>query len=85
MLRTLKENPEIELEVRGYTDNQGREAFNRTLSQNRADAVKAWLVERGIDGARLTGKGFGPDNPVADNTTAEGRAENRRIEFFRLK
>jgi len=85
VLRTLQENPEIEVEVRGHTDNQGMAEANRALSQRRADTVKAWLTERGIDAARIRTKGFGPDQPVADNATPEGRAQNRRIEFFRLK
>ena len=85
VLRTLNDNPEIALEVRGYTDNQGRDAFNRTLSQKRAEAVRTWLIEHDVDASRLQAKGFGPDNPVADNATEEGRAQNRRIEFFRLK
>ena len=85
VLSTLKDNPEIEVEIRGYTDNQGEPEMNRDLSQRRADTVKAWLVERGIAAGRVQTRGFGPDNPVADNGTPEGRAQNRRIEFFRLK
>jgi outer membrane protein OmpA-like peptidoglycan-associated protein len=85
VLRTLLENPEVEVEIQGHTDNQGKAAMNRDLSQRRADTVKAWLVERGVAPERMTTKGFGPDQPVADNTTPEGRAQNRRIEFLRLK
>ena len=85
VLRTLQENPEIEVEIQGHTDNQGKAQMNRSLSQSRADTVMAWLVERGIEPARMRTKGFGPDQPVADNATPEGRAQNRRIEFLRLK
>jgi outer membrane protein OmpA-like peptidoglycan-associated protein len=82
---TLADNPDITVEIRGYTDNVGGRRTNTRLSQRRADAVKAWLVARGIDATRVTAKGFGPDNPVAPNTTPEGRQQNRRIEFFRIK
>lgn len=85
VLRTLQENPEIEVEIQGHTDDQGKAQMNRELSQARADAVMAWLVERGIEPARLRTKGFGPGQPVADNATPDGRAQNRRIEFLRLK
>jgi outer membrane protein OmpA-like peptidoglycan-associated protein len=85
VLRTLLENPEVEVEIQGHTDNQGKAAMNRDLSKRRADTVKAWLVERGVAPDRMTSKGFGPDKPVADNATPEGRAQNRRIEFLRLK
>ena len=84
VLRTLQENPEITLQIQGHTDNQGKAQLNRELSQRRADTVKAWLVEHGVEAARLEAKGFGPDKPLVDNGTADGRARNRRIEFLRL-
>ncbi|KAF1022030.1 MAG: putative lipoprotein YiaD [Paracidovorax wautersii] len=65
----------------GHTDNSGDRQLNLTLSQARADAVKGYLVDKGIDPARLTTSGVGPDQPVAANDSAEGRAKNRRIEF----
>jgi outer membrane protein OmpA-like peptidoglycan-associated protein len=84
-LAALKENPEVMVEVRGYTDNVGAATANRKLSLRRAEAVRAWLAEKGIPVDRIGVKGFGPANPIGDNATAEGRAMNRRIEFFRTK
>jgi outer membrane protein OmpA-like peptidoglycan-associated protein len=84
VVRTLRDNPEIEVEIRGYTDNTGPYEYNLTLSQQRADSVKQYLVDNGIAEYRIGTKGFGPENPVASNDTREGRAKNRRIEFFRL-
>ncbi|MDZ7290156.1 MAG: OmpA family protein [candidate division KSB1 bacterium] len=82
---TLNENPEIEVEIQGHTDDRGSRAANMKLSQLRADAVKAWLVKKGIAASRITTKGYGPDKPIASNSTPEGRQKNRRIEFARLK
>jgi outer membrane protein OmpA-like peptidoglycan-associated protein len=82
---TLSENKDLQVEIRGYTDNVGNRKSNLRLSQRRADAVKAWLVKKGISGDRIGAKGYGPDNPVASNKTAEGRQKNRRIEFFRTR
>lgn len=82
---TLIDNPEIYVEIQGHTDNRGKRSTNIRLSQRRADAVKAYLVGKGIESFRITAKGYGPDRPVAANTTEYGRSKNRRIEFFRLK
>ncbi|HUL43791.1 MAG TPA: OmpA family protein [Bacteroidota bacterium] len=82
---TLKQNPAITVEIRGFTDNTGSKKKNMKLSQDRADAVKNYLVTKGISGDRITTKGFGPDQPVASNATKEGKQKNRRIEFFRTK
>jgi OmpA-OmpF porin, OOP family len=68
-------------EVIGHTDDVGAHDANMTLSAARADAVKAYLVSKGIPAADLLTSGAGPDRPVTTNTTAEGRARNRRIEF----
>jgi len=82
---TLAQNPEITVEIRGYTDNVGKKSSNIKLSQRRADSVRDHLVSKGIAAERITAKGFGPENPIAPNTTAAGRQQNRRIEFFRTK
>jgi len=82
---TLQLNPEIEVIIEGYTDNTGSRAFNMKLSSKRANAVKQWLIDKGINSERMAAKGLGPDSPVAPNDTKEGRQKNRRIEFVRVK
>jgi len=67
--------------IEGHTDSSGDPVLNQNLSQSRARAVQNYLVANGIDEPRLDAVGFGPDRPVADNETEEGRALNRRIEF----
>ncbi|MEM6616038.1 MAG: OmpA family protein [Pseudomonadota bacterium] len=73
--------PGVSMTVEGHTDAQGSAASNMTLSQNRAEAVVARLIEKGIESNRLTATGFGETRPIADNGTDDGRARNRRIEF----
>ncbi len=77
----LKKNPQYMVEIQGNTDNTGAMAWNMQLSLMRADAVKAYLVSNGVAGGRLTTKAFGPNEPIAPNNTAEGRARNRRVDF----
>jgi hypothetical protein len=77
--RALTSNPDVHVMVNGYTDNVGSANGNLRLSQERAEAVVADLVRRGISENRLTARGFGEENPVADNGTADGRAKNRRV------
>lgn len=81
----FSKHPEIFVEIQGHTDNTGSKKLNTKLSQDRADAVKAWLTSKGIAAERITTVGYGPDKPIAPNTTSEGRQKNRRIEFFRTK
>ncbi len=78
VVKSLNENPTYMLEIEGHTDNVGKDEYNMTLSEKRAAAVKAYLVKKGIDPARLTSKGYGETQPIADNKTAKGRAKNRR-------
>lgn len=76
----LKQYPSTSAEIQGHTDSSGKKASNDTLSQQRADAVKAVLVnEFGVDASRVSAKGYGSSQPVADNKTAEGKAQNRRV------
>jgi OOP family OmpA-OmpF porin len=81
---TLKANPDSRVEVAGHTDNTGSEALNARLSQQRAEAVRDYLIAQGAGSGRLTAKGYGADKPVADNATAAGRAKNRRVELHIL-
>jgi len=80
--QVMKDHPEItKIEIQGHTDNQGPAALNRNLSRARANAVLKALVSRGIAANRMTSKGYGPDKPVAENDTPEGRQSNRRVQF----
>ena len=81
----LQSHPELKILIEGHTDNSGVAAHNQTLSEQRAAAVKAYLVGKsGIDGARLQSQGFGATKPAASNATAEGRQSNRRVELVKL-
>jgi outer membrane protein OmpA-like peptidoglycan-associated protein len=75
---------EDKVEISGYTDNVGKAADNQILSQNRANTVRAYLLMKGISPDRVTAVGYGMSNPIDDNSTAEGRANNRRIEVKTL-
>ncbi|SEL51025.1 OmpA family protein [Stigmatella aurantiaca] len=81
----LKSRPGVSLRIEGHTDNTGPEQLNRSLSQERAEAVRAYLIQRGIAGSRLEARGYGPSRPVASNDTPEGQSENRRVEFIITK
>ncbi|MEM7153547.1 MAG: OmpA family protein [Myxococcota bacterium] len=71
----------VKVEISGHTDSKGKRDKNMALSQSRADAVKDYLVDKGVDASRITTRGAGPDEPIADNKSKRGRAQNRRIEF----
>ena len=85
VIKLLSENPEVALKLSGYTDNTGNAATNLQLSKDRAQAVKAYMVGKGISENRLEADGFGIANPRADNNTREGRALNRRVEMEIVK
>ena len=75
----LKKYPRLRIELQGHTDSTGADAYNMQLSQKRAESVRAHLIEQGVIPSQLTANGYGETQPVADNTTAEGRATNRRV------
>jgi len=85
LILLLQKNTSLVVEIAGHTDNQGGEAYNLTLSQNRSNSVKQYLVSAGIPEKRIVARGYGETKPIADNTTEEGRALNRRTEFIILK
>lgn len=77
----LKDNPTVEIELSGHTDNIGSDDYNLNLSQKRADAVKTYFVSKGVDAEKVTSKGYGKSKPIASNMTDSGREQNRRVEF----
>lgn len=81
---SLNANPEVRIEIAGYTDNTGSMGINMSLSQARAAAVRAYLASKGVRPDRMVARGFGPANPVAPNATPQGRAQNRRVELHKL-
>ncbi len=78
----IKGNPDANITIEGHTDSQGQRAYNMDLGQQRADAVKSQLVARSVAADRIKAIGIGPDRPLAENKTAEGRANNRRVEII---
>jgi OOP family OmpA-OmpF porin len=82
--RSLKEWPEVRVEIGGHTDDTGTDEYNVELSQRRADAVRDYLMKKGINGSRLVAQGYGKTDPINTNGTEEGRAQNRRVELRRL-
>jgi outer membrane protein OmpA-like peptidoglycan-associated protein len=81
--QSLVANPDVKVEVAGHTDNTGPRTLNERLSTERAEAVKAFLVEHGVEADRMEVHGYAWDQPVASNKTASGRAQNRRVELRR--
>lgn len=81
VVKIMKDNPDLKLTIDGHTDNVGKPEKNQVLSENRAAAVKKYLAGKGIEESRLTSAGHGQDQPIADNKSAKGRAQNRRVEL----
>ncbi|MDZ7594823.1 MAG: OmpA family protein [Thiobacillus sp.] len=84
-VEALKAWGDVNIEVAGHTDSMGSDAYNMRLSKQRAEAVRNFLISRGVAADRLTAKGYGEAQPVADNATEEGRFKNRRVELVPLK
>ncbi len=81
IVKVMNENPSYKLSIKGHTDNAGKADKNQKLSEDRANAVKDYMVKKGVDEKRMTAQGFGQDKPVASNSTKAGKAKNRRVEF----
>ena len=84
IVQLMTENPDLKFSVEGHTDSTGNAASNQTLSEQRSQAIVDKLVELGISADRLTAVGKGQNSPIADNSTDEGRAKNRRVEFVKM-
>ncbi len=80
-IETLRENPNARVKIAGFTDDVGTEEHNQGLSERRASAVLEYLMNGGVEAHRLASVGYGPSNPVADNSTSDGRSQNRRVEL----
>jgi outer membrane protein OmpA-like peptidoglycan-associated protein len=81
LVKVMKDYPDLNVVIEGHTDNVGSDAYNKKLSQRRADAVKKYMVDKGgIDANRLKAEGFGESKPIASNETKEGQQQNRRVE-----
>ncbi|MEF3193254.1 MAG: OmpA family protein [Halothiobacillaceae bacterium] len=79
---TLRQYSQTRIEIAGHTDSTGSAAYNQRLSENRANAVRSYLANRGVAPERMFAVGYGPSRPIASNATAEGRAQNRRVEII---
>jgi outer membrane protein OmpA-like peptidoglycan-associated protein len=80
----MKEHPDLRFSVEGHTDSDGDDAFNMELSDKRAESVKSTMISMGIAADRLESKGLGESMPITDNSSPEGKANNRRVEFVKL-
>ncbi|MCA9697049.1 MAG: OmpA family protein, partial [Myxococcales bacterium] len=83
VVTVMNSNPDITIEIGGHTDSKGSDKYNKKLSQKRVDSVRQYLIDKGIKDTRVTAVGYGEDVPIDTNRTAEGRANNRRVEFNR--
>lgn len=81
---SLMENPDTDVKIYGHTDSTGSDAINNPLSERRAESVYNYLISRGVAGTRIISEGFGSTQPISDNSTVAGRAQNRRVEVFIL-
>ena len=84
VLSYLRNNPGVRIRIEGHCDTSGDTSLNPALSQSRADSVRDWLIERGIDSLRLWAEGMSHNYPIADNNTAAGQAKNRRVELVKV-
>jgi len=82
-VQLLQTNDRLNATIEGHTDSNGSDAYNLRLSQRRADAVRQYLVDKGVNASRLAAVGRGESQPIADNATTEGRAQNRRVLLIR--
>ncbi|MFZ5572067.1 MAG: OmpA family protein [Thermodesulfobacteriota bacterium] len=85
IVTVFETHPDVKFEIQGHTDNRGSAAYNLNLSEKRANAVKEYLIGKGVPADRITAKGYGLTMPVASNDTEDGRAANRRVEFKPIK
>ena len=81
LVEIMKRKKDLKIRIDGHTDSDGEEGANQILSQKRAESVKNYLISQGIDDGRIIAKGFGESRPVADNSTPQGKAKNRRTEI----
>ena len=84
IVKLMNKHPDLNFSIEGHTDSDGEESFNQKLSEDRAAAVKSMLVSMGIDASRLESKGWGESKPLSENSTPEGKANNRRVEFIKI-
>ena len=82
--KIMKDNPDVKFEIGGHTDSDGCDEANQKLSQARSEAVRDQLVKMGVEASRLTAKGYGKSKPIDNNTSPEGKANNRRVEFVKI-
>jgi outer membrane protein OmpA-like peptidoglycan-associated protein len=81
LAKSLKDNPDTDVTIIGHTDNSGSDEYNNRLSERRAEAVKTFTINQGIGASRINTRGKGESEPIADNSTEEGKAKNRRVEI----